>query len=74
MLLDIGTGSGILGISVLLQNPDFFDKVYLADISPEALEVAKKNYTTLIGEGKYETRFVQSNLLAFVEEMSNFTP
>jgi release factor glutamine methyltransferase len=67
--LDIGTGSGVLGISILLQNPDTFKKVCLSDISPEALEVAKRNYDTLIPHPeKYDTYFLQANLLSFFQE------
>jgi methylase of polypeptide subunit release factors len=35
---------------VLLQNPDKFDKVFMVDISKEALDVAKRNYANLIEE------------------------
>ncbi|MDR2190012.1 MAG: methyltransferase [Candidatus Peribacteria bacterium] len=67
LLLDIGTGSGVLGISLLLQHPDTFREVYLTDISPAALEVAKKNYATLITQPQqYETHFLQSDLAAFM--------
>ncbi|MDR3169485.1 MAG: methyltransferase [Candidatus Peribacteria bacterium] len=66
-MVDIGTGSGILGISILLQNPTFFQKAYLTDISEEALNVAKKNYTTLIPHPTtYQTQFLKSNLASFL--------
>lgn len=48
MLLDIGTGCGVLGISVLLQNPDYFAHVAFSDFFANALEIAKKNYQNLI--------------------------
>lgn len=67
ILLDIGTWSGVLGISVLLQNPNYYRNVFLTDISPEALTVAKKNYDTLITSNNYDTRFIQSNLASFIE-------
>jgi release factor glutamine methyltransferase len=67
ILLDIGTGSGVLGISILFHNPNFYRSIFLCDISPEALIVAKKNYDTLIRSTYYDTRFVQSDLAAFVE-------
>ena len=67
ILLDIGTGCGVLGISVLLQNPDFYKSVFFSDISMEALTVAKKNYDHLITSSAYDTRFIQSDLTAFVE-------
>ena len=67
ILLDIGTGCGVLGISVLLQNPDFYRHIFFSDISSEALIVAKKNYDTLITSNWYDTRFIQSDLVAFIE-------
>jgi release factor glutamine methyltransferase len=42
---DIGTGSGIIGISLKLENPSF--QVTVTDLSQEALEVAKRNAQTL---------------------------
>lgn len=67
ILLDIGTGSGVLACSVLLQNQEKFKEVFLADLSADALFVAKKNYDTLIDASKYDTRFIQSDLCAFLE-------
>jgi methylase of polypeptide subunit release factors len=49
-LLDIGTGCGVLGISVLLQNPTYFSQVVFSDYFANALEVAQKNYHTLVKE------------------------
>ena len=40
-ILDIGTGSGCIGLTLLMENPDI--KVDLLDIQSEALEIAKKN-------------------------------
>ena len=40
-ILDLGTGSGALGIILALLNPDV--KVDLADICPNALKVAQVN-------------------------------
>jgi release factor glutamine methyltransferase len=44
ILLDVGTGCGVLGLSVLLHNPDVFGQAILSDFSVDALGVAKKNY------------------------------
>lgn len=57
----------MLGCSVLLQNSDKFREVFFADISAEALLVAKQNYDTLIDASKYDMRMLQSDLCAFLE-------
>ncbi len=44
MLIDVGTGSWVLGLSVLLHNPNFFQQAYLLDYSRDALDLAQKNY------------------------------
>jgi len=44
-ILDIGCGSGCIGISIKLEMPG--SKVTLLDISNDALEIARKNATTL---------------------------
>ena len=67
ILLDIWTGSWVLGCSVLLQNADKFREVFFADISVEALLVAKQNYDALIDASKYDMRMLQSDLCAFLE-------
>ena len=67
ILLDIWTGSWVLGCSVLLQNSDKFREVFFADISAEALLVAKQNYDALIDASKYDMRMLQSDLCAFLE-------
>ena len=67
ILLDIGTGSGVLGCSVLLQNQDKISQVFMSDISADALYVAKRNYDDLIDASKHEMRMIQSDLCAFLE-------
>lgn len=57
-LLDVGTGSGILGITAKLEFPTL--SVTLSDISEDALAIARKNAKSL---GAKPIRFVQSNLL-----------
>lgn len=57
----------MLGCSVLLQNGDKFREVFFADISAEALLVAKQNYDALIDASKYDMRMLQSDLCAFLE-------
>lgn len=70
ILLDIGTGSGVLWCSVLLQNGGKIKEVFLADISADALYVANRNYNDLIDGSLYDTRIVQSDLCAFWESYS----
>ncbi len=77
LLLDIGTGCGVLWISVLLQNPDFFSEAILSDYFANALEVAKKNfeyYKLEILNDRLKVSFVQSDLLDFIVNWTKSTP
>ena len=65
LLLDIGTGCGVLWISVLLQNPNFFAEVVFSDYYGNALDVAKKNFEFLISNFEWKVSFVESDLLEF---------
>jgi release factor glutamine methyltransferase len=58
IVVDIGSGSGIIGTSVA----DLADEVIFLDISPEALEVAEKNFRTHFPEKK--AQFIVSDLLS----------
>lgn len=44
-ILDLGTGTGCIGITLKLERPDL--QVTVSDISPEALSIAKKNVEAL---------------------------
>lgn len=57
-LLDVGTGSGCLGITAKLEVPSL--SVTVSDISTEALSIARKNAHQ---HGAKPIRYVQSNLL-----------
>ena len=57
-LIDVGTGSGALGITAKLQHPEV--DVTLADISRHALNIAEQNARSL----KAEVTVLQSDLLA----------
>lgn len=51
-VLDLGTGSGAIAVSVKKQRPDLH--VTASDISPEAIEVARKNSEEILGEGEID--------------------
>ena len=48
VLIDVGTGSGCLGITAALERPDL--RVILSDISKDALSVARKNCDALAAQ------------------------
>ena len=71
VLLDVGTGSGVLGLSVLLHNPGVFSHAILSEYSIDALEVAKTNYGLFVAGWKLQAEsidFVESSLLDFLSE------
>lgn len=57
-LVDVGTGSGILGITAKCEHPEL--EVTLLDVSRHALQVAEENARTL----KADVTCIQSDLLA----------
>lgn len=57
-ILDIGCGSGCIGITLKFERPEL--DVTLVDISPSALKVAEKNAKNL----KANVNIIQSNLLS----------
>lgn len=64
-VIDIGTGSGAIAIAIKHNRPDC--RVYAADISLEALRVAKMNARTIVGKSKIT--FLHSNLFDAVPVM-----
>ena len=66
LLLDIWTGCGVLWISVLLQNPDYFSEAVFSDYFENALEIAKKNYEKLITDYSWKVHFFYADLLDFL--------
>ena len=61
-ILDVGTGSGVIALSLAMQFPD--SEVVATDVSEEALALAHENATRL---GIDRLRFVKSDLLQNVE-------
>lgn len=68
-VLDVGTGSGCLAISVKLTHPDL--AVSACDISKSALLVARRNAARLLPSGQ-QIKFYQSDLLSNLPADSRF--
>ncbi len=61
-VLDLGCGSGCLGISLYKENPSI--NLFLADFSKKALSLSKKNASEL----EAECELIQSNLFENIQE------
>lgn len=68
-VLDVGTGSGCLAISIKLTHPDL--AVSACDISDSALLVARRNAARLLPSGQ-QIKFYQSDLLSDLPVGSQF--
>src|SRR6266481_4682162 len=62
-ILDVGTGSGVIALSLAIKFPEA--KILAADISDDALALARENAAKLSLQDR--VRFVKSNLLENVE-------
>jgi release factor glutamine methyltransferase len=71
ILMDIWTWCGVLWISVLLQNLNTFQTVFLTDYSQDAILVAKQNYDNLIKSDHFDIKFIRSDLVNFVDSYSS---
>jgi len=68
-ILDVGCGSGCIGITIKLEHPEL--DITLSDISEKALKIAEQNWSILRHGG--DVHFVKSDLLAsFVRRNSLF--
>lgn len=68
-LRDIWTGSGVLWISVKLENKNKISKLIMTDISKQALLVAESNYENLIwNSADNNDEIIWSNLINFSSE------
>ena len=66
VLFDIGTGCGVLWLSVLFHNKDFFEKAYLSEYIEYTLSLARENYENYKnGIWTTDVKLVQSNLISF---------
>lgn len=68
VMLDVGTGTGVLGLSVLMENPTFFDRAYLTEYYEDTLSLAQENYAKhkdALGS-KTAIQLVHSNLVQFL--------
>lgn len=61
-ILDLGCGSGVIGLSLARLLAERHPDLVLADISPEALELAEENRKALVPDAK--VRLVQSDLFS----------
>ena len=63
--LDICCGSGCIGISLLIFHPNlkfsFLNEIIFSDISPDALQVAKKNTEDLLYKDNIKIKFICSD-------------
>lgn len=64
-VLDLGTGSGCIAVSLAVKGG--YQKITAADISAEALQVARKNAETLVSDWKQRMSFVQGDLFAALD-------
>lgn len=77
-ICDMCTGSGCIGISVYLSlleknfPREFFPNFTFADLSPDALQVAKLNAKKLIPNPVSNLRFIRSNLFENVPQRFDF--
>jgi len=67
-ILDVGTGSGVIALSLAFKFPEA--KIFAVDISDDALALAKENATKLNLSSR--VRFVKSDLLENVEGTFDF--
>ena len=69
VLFDIWTWCGVLWLSVLLHNKNFFEKAYLSEYIEYTLSLARENFEWYKNElWDTQVSLVQSNLVVFIED------
>lgn len=71
ILFDIWTWCGVLGLSVLLENPKYFDLAILTEYDDGAFELAKENYLSYRSKIESETHILKSDLMDFIRWRSD---
>ncbi len=70
-ILDVGTGSGVIGLSLMMELDQYFNlKMCLSDISPAALNICQQNIEKF-GLGK-QTYVLESDLLSQIPRSEKF--
>jgi methylase of polypeptide subunit release factors len=68
ILFDIWTWCGVLWLSVLLHNKNFFEKAFLSEYIDYTLSLARENYLQYEKElWDTQVNLIQSNLVAFID-------
>lgn len=69
-VLDIGTGSGNIAITLAIESPEW--SITATDISQESLAVAQKNWRQLKTQDSHNIRFIHSNLFQKLPKNQTF--
>ena len=69
-LLDMGTGSGAIAVTIAHSRPDA--KVTALDVSPAALEVAQANAVRILADTGVQIRFLQADWYASLSDNDQF--
>jgi release factor glutamine methyltransferase len=76
-LVDLATGSGVIGLSLWLELGVFINHILLSDISQQALEIASTNHITFSKHfsGSAHPKFILSDLLSDLDpsDLSHFS-
>ena len=69
VLVDVGTGSGCIGVSLMNRFGSQFSKAYLLDISKPALDIAQQNARRILSPSRFDKLcFLESDLLGAIAQ------